>query len=426
MEYTKVGTTMGGVAMRTTAATTTALAALLVLTATAAAAPRSDVILGGSASQVFYHAESAPVRPDGTSRIIGGNIHVVTERGVQGGLAGACDPDPRGEPHARPDDLPLDQNCGWATPAGLGEDFIAFGRHIQNDLPEETGGVAVDTDTSPNGAFAPVGTDTRESFNGRGGLDRGNRLFVDARPVIEDEDMNFRVISTGIDNYLAPQGNPNNRWRRMCGTGRVEAFDNNAAPAQPFFVDQTVKFVIQVWDADLKDPSDQDGGNQDYYIVDLFSSATTFDTASCVAAPGTTPTTPTTPGQPPSTPPAAPAPGQTFEGIPLVQGEQIVAGAARFRGPRRCVNRVFSAVVTGRQIRRVVFTIDGRRYRTVTRPNARRQWLARINPRRFARGVHRVTARVTFVRGAGASRTLRIAFQRCPRAAQRVAPRFTG
>lgn len=419
------------------AAAFSALAALLVLTSTASAAPRADVILGGSASQVIYHAESAPTRPDGLSRIIGGNIHVVTDRGTRGGLAGPCDPDPRGEPHSRPDDLPLDQGCGWAQPAGTGEDFIAFGRHIQNNFPEESGGVAIDTDFSPTGFYPFAPTNTRESFNGRGGFDRANRLFVDQRPVLDDEDVNIRVTSTAIDNYVAPQGNPNNRWRRLCGRGVVEPF-GNAAPTARFFVGQQVRFVVQIWDADLKDPSDRDGGNQDYFIIDLFPADTTFDTASCVAAAGTTPTAPGTtpqlqPGesqqqqQPGAGPaPGGPTPGTAPESLPLVAGEQIVAGAARFRGPRRCVNRPFSAVVTGRQIRRVVFSIDGRRYRTVRRPNARGQWLARINPRRFRRGVHRVTARVTFVRGAGASRTMRIAFQRCPRPAQRVEPRFTG
>jgi hypothetical protein len=90
------------------------------------------------------------------------------------------------------------------------------------------------------------------------------------------------------------------------------------------------------------------------------------------------------------------------------------------------VNRPFTAVVSGRQIRRVVFMVDGRRIGTVTRPNSRGQFTIRINPRRFSRGVHRIRARVSFVRGAGRSVSRNVAFQRCPRPAQRVAPRFTG
>ena len=91
---------------------------------------RSDVILAGSASQVDYHAEAAPARPaDGGSTIIGGNIHIKSERGTRGGDAGACDPDPRFGTHPRPED----DGCTWAEPRGAGEDFIAFGRTIQND-----------------------------------------------------------------------------------------------------------------------------------------------------------------------------------------------------------------------------------------------------------------------------------------------------
>lgn len=411
--------------MKLTAGLVVAGAFLLLASSAFAQTARRDVILGGSESHVIYHAESAPTRPDGLSRIIGGNIHIVSDRGADDGIAGPCDPDPRPDPHTRPDDLPLSENCAWAQPQGVGEDFIAFGRHIQEDFPEESGGVARDTDFSPTNFYPWSFTDTRESFNGRGGFDRGNRLFVDDRPVLDDEDVNIRVRSTGIDNYVAPQGNPNNRWRRLCGTGIVEALDGNETIPAGFFAGQVVKFVVQIWDADWQNPSDQDGGNEDYFIIDLFDGATTFNTASCVAAAGTTPTQPGTtvvpePGQPLA--PQAPGAPPVID----VAGEQVVQGTARVTGPRRCVNRPFNVTISGRQIRRVVFSVDGRRIDTVSSPNARGQWITRINPRRFARGVRRVTARVTFVRGAGRTRTLRVAFQRCPRPAQRVAPRFTG
>lgn len=415
---------MGGVRMRSLAAAALG-ACLLVLAAIAVAdSPRSDVILGGSSPQIVYHAESAPNRPDGTSRIIAGNIHIRSERGARGGLAGECDPDPRAGAHVRPDDI----GCEWQRPAGSGEDFMDFNRAIQQDFPEEAGGVASDTDTSPNQAFTPVATDTRERFNGRGGFDRDGNLFIDeGHEVLDDEDLNFRLSGVQVFQYLAPQGNPNNRWRRLCGLGRVDELDNNAPIAAPFALQQMRPFVVQIWDADWKDPSDQDGGNQDYFIIDVFAQGATINFESCRALPPGVTAPPVGAG-----PPSAPAPGQpgqpavTPEGEPLVLGEQIVAGQARLRGPRRCVNRTFTAVVAGRQIRRVVFMVDGRRIGTVTQPNSRGQFTIRINPRRFARGVHRIRARVTFVRGAGRSVSRSVAFQRCPRPAQRVAPRFTG
>src|SRR4051794_16806457 len=144
--------------------------------ATALSEGRTDVILAGSQSQVDYHAEAAAARPAaGGATIIGGNIEIKSDRGVDKGIARACDPDPRFTTHPRPDD----QGCSWATPAGTGQDFISFGRTIQNDLPKDSGELPNDTDTSPNGAFTPIATPTRERFNGRGGLDQGGSLFIE-------------------------------------------------------------------------------------------------------------------------------------------------------------------------------------------------------------------------------------------------------
>src|SRR3954471_17286315 len=82
---------------------------------------RSDVILAGSQGQVDYHAEAAAARPAaGGATIIGGNIQIKSDRGLDKGVAGVCDPDPRFAPaHPRPDDQ---KGCSWATPGGPGED----------------------------------------------------------------------------------------------------------------------------------------------------------------------------------------------------------------------------------------------------------------------------------------------------------------
>ena len=81
--------------------------------------------------------------------------------------------------------------------------------------------------------------------------------------------------------------------------------------------------------------------------------------------------------------------------------------------------------VSGRQIARVVFTLDGRRIRTLTRPNSGSRYLIRVNPRTVKRGVHRIVARTTFIRSSGTrARTLRVTFSRCARRA--ASPSFTG
>jgi hypothetical protein len=392
---------------------------------------RSDVILAGSRGQVDYHAEAAAARPAaGGATIIGGNIQIASDRGTRGGLAGACDPDPRFGTHPRPED----SGCTWSAPAGTGQDFISFGRQIQNDLPTEAGELASDTDTSPDGAFVPVSTPTRERFNGRGGLDKAGALFIEDRYVLDDEDLKFRIRSTDIFNYLSPRGNADNRWRRLCGAGVVEAFDNNAPIAAPFVAGETRPFVIQIWDADFKDPSDADGGNQDYYIVDVFKPGTTFDVGTCQPARNNNNPPPPPPPPPPpgcvtacGNPTVPPGPGPTATPAAAVEAARAVApGRARIAGARTCPVRAFSVRVTGRSIRRVTFSVDGRRVATVTRADRLGRWQMRIDPRRLRAGSHRIVARVQFVSGAGPARTLRTSFRICARPAAQAAPSFTG
>jgi hypothetical protein len=396
--------------------------------ATALSDGRTDVILAGSQSGVDYHAEAAAARPaDGGATIIGGNIQIKSDRGVDEGLAGACDPDPRFGTHPRPDD----EGCNWATPAGVGEDFISFGRTVQNDLPTDAGELPNDTDTSPNGAFVPVATPTRERFNGRGGLDRDGARFVESRPVLDDEDLNFRITGTSISNYLSPQGNADNRWRRLCGEGVVEELDKNYPMQAPFAAGQRRPFVVQIWDADFKDPSDLDGGNQDYFIIDVYEPGTKFDLYSCVAKPDDNPPPPPPPNNPPPKPNVTPGPTPTpVAATPpkaVVLGSRAVPrGQARIAGARTCPVTAFNVRVTGRSIRRVTFTVDGRRIATVTRADRLGRWQTRIDPRQLRTGLHRVRARVEFRSGAGPARTVRTSFRICARPAAQVAPSFTG
>jgi hypothetical protein len=415
---------------------------LMLLGPTAAMADpgRTDVILGGSESAVDYHAEAAPAKPaDGGATIIGGNIQIVSDRGARGGLAGACDPDPRFGTHPRPDD----EGCTWDEPVGTGEDFIAFGRHIaQQDFTPDgsgdtgssgvSGDLSGDTDSSPDGAYVPVTTPTRESFNGRGGLDKDGSLFIENRPLLDDEDLNFRITGTSISNYLAPQGNPNNRWRRLCGEGYVSTLSNNGPNLGPFSDGDTVPFVVQIWDADWKDPSDLDGGNQDYFIIDVFPQGTQFDVHSCRAiVPDNPPPPPPPPNNPPApNPPAPPAPNPApvaAQPAGAVAGITVRRGTARIAGVSTCSRTVPVPLrVSGRQIRRVTFFVDGRRVATVTRADRAGRFVTTVNPRRLRAGVHRVRARVQFRSGAGPSRTLNMSFRSCTVAVRQVAPQFTG
>ena len=105
--------------------------------------------------------------------------------------------------------------------------------------------------------------------------------------------------------------------------------------------------------------------------------------------------------------------------------QQTPRGRARLRGPSGCVYRTFRANVSGRQIRRVTFFVDGRRVAVRNARNGQRTFTARVTPGRLSLGVHRVTARVVF-RSASRTRarTLVLSFQHCAR--QAPSPRFTG
>jgi hypothetical protein len=386
---------------------------------------RTDVILAGSEHDVDYHAEAAPARPaDGGASIVGGNIQIVSERGTQGGTAGTCDPDPRFGTHPRPED----DGCSWAAPEGTGNDFIAFGRHIVTDAPDESGDLPSDTDTSPNGAFEPAATETRESFNGRGGYDKDGALFQDDRPVLDDEDLNFRIRGTKTFAYLAPYGDANNRWRRLCGEGIVEELDKNAPMYKPFKAGQYRPFVVQVWDADWKDPSDAEGGNQDYFIIDVYPEGTTFDVESCQPKKNPPPDyrppvqLPVVPPVTPSAPSAAPLARQAVQAA-VVRPRRGTAGIS---GARTCPIRAMPVRVQGRLIRRVTFFVDGRRVATVSRADAAGRYQIRVSPDRLRAGTHRIRARVQFRSGAGPARTLQMSFRVCARPVQRVQPQFTG
>jgi hypothetical protein len=130
-------------------------------------------------------------------------------------------------------------------------------------------------------------------------------------------------------------------------------------------------------------------------------------------------------GPPPHSPPACTPPAASQQQVLAVEQQGTPRGRARLRGPSGCVSHPFTATVSGRQVRRVAFFLDGRRVVVRRAKRGQRSFKVRIRPGRLSVGVHRVTARVVFRTASRTrARTLVLSFQRC---ARRVpSPRFTG
>jgi hypothetical protein len=164
---------------------------------------------------------------------------------------------------------------------------------------------------------------------------------------------------------------------------------------------------------------------------DLSGSAA-IDNLVLVGAAGLPPTQPPPSGgpTPPSgvpTPPTVAPTAPTVAPTPPSGGvapETVVPGRARLRTPSGCVRGFFTASVRGRAIASVRFAVNGRRVKTVRRPNAKGAFAARINSVKYGVGAHKLTARVTFRKASGTpARTLSARFFRCRPASL---PRFTG
>ena len=109
----------------------------------------------------------------------------------------------------------------------------------------------------------------------------------------------------------------------------------------------------------------------------------------------------------------------------IVLGERIAPGSAQLVAPTGCVSKAFNARVKGVGVVKVVFTLDGKKIKTLTKPNSAKNFQVRVNPAKFRIGVHRIVATVTFAADTKKKpQTFRISFQRC--AKRLAAPRFTG
>ena len=94
----------------------------------------------------------------------------------------------------------------------------------------------------------------------------------------------------------------------------------------------------------------------------------------------------------------------------------IVPGSVAPSGTKRCISKKFTATVTGKLIKRVVFALDG--HVIATRNSS--PFSASVAPDPFT-GTQSLTASVTFT-GATTAKTLRIPVKACAAAAQSVSP----
>lgn len=147
-------------------------------------------------------------------------------------------------------------------------------------------------------------------------------------------------------------------------------------------------------------------------------------TPSTPTPPSTTPTPAPKPSGNPT--PTTPKPGDPTPPKGGVLGEQVASGKAHMSGITGCAKTAFTARVRGREIKSVVFKIDGRKVKVVRSASAHaKKASVRVNPSRYGKGTHRLTARVTFnPESHTRAKTLALAFQRCASAA--VAPKFAG
>jgi hypothetical protein len=138
-------------------------------------------------------------------------------------------------------------------------------------------------------------------------------------------------------------------------------------------------------------------------------------------SPGAT-ATPVPPSAAPPSSGVAPA-APPSSGVAGEQERSPVRATARIRAQARCAARTARVTVSGRLMRQVRFSVNGRRVRTVTAARGVRLVTALVPLRRTGPAVQTVRARVTFRNGA-APRTLTASVRRCTSA--RVAPQFTG
>lgn len=104
----------------------------------------------------------------------------------------------------------------------------------------------------------------------------------------------------------------------------------------------------------------------------------------------------------------------------------VVSGRSQLTGTVGCATQRYAkASVTGRQIKSVAFYVNGKKVKTLARPNIGSKYQLRMTTKSLQFGAYKVRAVVTFKPAAKTkAKTLRLQFSRCePRVVQ---PKFTG
>jgi uncharacterized repeat protein (TIGR01451 family) len=98
--------------------------------------------------------------------------------------------------------------------------------------------------------------------------------------------------------------------------------------------------------------------------------------------------------------------------------------SAKLRGPSGCPTRATFAYVTGTEITKVAFYVDGKRRAVVRKADSRGRWKVQIVPKRLRYGRHKVRAVISFANGSTrTSSALSLQFSRCRPDPH---PKFTG
>jgi hypothetical protein len=108
----------------------------------------------------------------------------------------------------------------------------------------------------------------------------------------------------------------------------------------------------------------------------------------------------------------------------VVLGERVEPGSARIAGASGCVARKFNVTVSGRQILRVEFRVDGKKRATVGKPDSKGRYVFNVDPKKFKPGSHLLVAKSVFNADSNTkAKTMKLRFARCVR---RTLPAFTG
>ena len=186
------------------------------------------------------------------------------------------------------------------------------------------------------------------------------------------------------------------------------------------------------WRLTSIDCTSDDPDPADAFVIDI-PTATAFvelsasEDKACVfrnaKVPAPTPATPVATAAAATATPVPPSATSPSSGVAGEQQPSPVRATARIRAQARCAARTARVTVSGRLMRQVRFSVNGRRVRTVTAARGVRLVTALLPLGRSGPAVQTVRARVTFRNGA-VPRTLTASVRRC--APARVAPQFTG